>query len=118
VPGVVFTDLLKGIGLVFAIFYMLRNNYKNLFYLIENKQVEGKPLEYKIVLAEEVSFLNKASFLEMLHRVPANSRIVIDGSKSNVIDYDIIDIIDNFKDNAQTKNITLEVVAIEKEKLS
>ena len=120
VLGVVFTDLLKGIGigLVVAIFYILRNNYKNSFYLIENKQVEGKPLEYKVVLAEEVSFLNKASFLEMLHRVPANSTIVIDGSKSNVIDYDIIDIIDNYKDNARTKNITLEVVGIEKEKLS
>ncbi len=37
VIGVVFTDLLQGIalGMVVAIFYILRNNFRNRFYMIE-----------------------------------------------------------------------------------
>lgn len=120
VAGVVFTDLLKGIaiGTVVAIFYILRNNYKNSFYVIENKQVNEKKLEYNIVLSEEVSFLNKASFLQMLNHVPENTKVVIDGTKSRVIDYDILDIIENFRSHAQTKNIVLEVVGINEGKLT
>ena len=114
VLGVVFTDLLRGIaiGMVFAIFYILRNNYRNPFYVIENKHVSGKELAYNVMLAEEVSFLNKASFLQMLNQVPENAKVVIDGSKSKVIDYDIIDIIDNFREHASTKNISLEIIGI------
>lgn len=120
VAGVVLTDLLKGIGIgmVFAIFYILRNNYKNPFYLIENKHKDGKAMEYNVVLSEEVSFLNKASFLQMLHHVPENATVTIDGSKSKVIDYDIIDIVNNFKPHAQSKNIELQVVGINKDKIA
>ena len=120
VTGVVLTDLLKGIaiGMAFAIFYILRNNYKNPFYLIENKHKDGKALEYNIVLSEEVSFLNKASFLQMLNHVPENAKVVIDGTRSKVIDYDIIDIVNNFRTHAETKNILLQVVGINKEKIS
>lgn len=120
VVGVVFTDLLKGIaiGMAVSIFYILRNNYKNPFYLIENKHIDNKGLEYNIVLAEEVSFLNKASFLQMLNHVPENAKVKVDATKSKVIDYDIIDIINNFKTHAHTKNIALEVTGIDKEKIS
>jgi MFS superfamily sulfate permease-like transporter len=119
VAGVVLTDLLKGIGigLIFAIFYILRNNYKNPFYLIEHKHKDGKALEYNVVLSEEVSFLNKASFLQMLNHVPENATVTIDGSKSKVIDYDIVDIVNNFKPHAQSKNIQLQVIGIQKEKI-
>jgi MFS superfamily sulfate permease-like transporter len=120
VAGVVMTDLLKGIaiGMAFAIFYILRNNYKNPFYLIENNHVNGKALEYNIVLSEEVSFLNKASFLQMLNHIPENAKVVIDGTKSKVIDYDILDIVNNFRTHAQTKNILLQVVGVNQEKIS
>lgn len=120
VIGVVFTDLLKGIaiGMAVSIFYILRNNYRNPFYLIENKHVDGRSLEYKIVLSEEVSFLNKASFLQMLNHVPENAKVTVDGTKSKVIDYDIIDIINNFRTHAPTKNIAFEAVGIDREKLT
>lgn len=64
VLGVVFTDLLKGIaiGMVFAIFYILRNNYKHPFYVIENKHVSGKELAYNIVLAEVGNMLKQKTF--------------------------------------------------------
>ena len=119
VAGVVFTDLLRGIGigLVVAVFFILRNNYRNSYYITENRRVAGKELEYNVVLAEEVSFLNKASFLQMLNHVPENATIVIDGTRSRVIDHDIIEVIDNFRTQAELKNIRLDLVGLDKEKL-
>lgn len=86
VLGVVGTDLLKGIGIgmVFAIYYLLKNNYKNPFY-IETKPGSEKN-EYLIHLAEEVSFLNKASFQEILNTIPNDSYVLIDGTRSKVVD--------------------------------
>jgi SulP family sulfate permease len=117
VIGVVFTDLLQGIaiGMTVAIFYILRNNYRNPFYMIENNHEEGR--EYNIVLSEEVSFLNKGSILQMLNHVPVNARVVIDGSNSRVIDHDVVEIINNFKTRADMKNIKLEVVGVDNKKL-
>jgi MFS superfamily sulfate permease-like transporter len=118
VAGVVFSDLLRGIafGMIFAVFYILRNNFRNPFYMIKNRHETG--LEYKIILSEEVSFLNKGSILQMLNHVPGNARVIIDGSHSRVIDYDVVEIINNFKTNAHMKNIKLEVVGIDNNKLT
>ena len=118
VIGVVGTDLLKGIGigLVFAVLYILKNNYRNAFYM-ENAPNVVQGHEYNIVLAEEVSFLNKAHFLKTLNEIPENSRVTVDGTRSKVIDYDIVDILEDFRTNAQTKNITLDVTGMGREKL-
>ena len=118
VIGVVFTDLLQGIaiGMIVAIFYILRNNYRNPFYMIENKHEKGQ--EYNIVLSEEVSFLNKGSILQMLNHVPGNARVVIDGRNSRVVDYDVVEIINNFKTRADMMNIKLEVIGIDNKKLT
>lgn len=118
VIGVVFTDLLQGIalGMIFGVFYILRNNFRNPFYMIKNKHEAG--LEYKIVLSEEVSFLNKGSILQMLNHVPGNAKVVIDGSNSRVIDYDVVEIINNFKTRAEMENIKLEVVGVDNHKLT
>ena len=45
--------------------------------------LEGKET-YRILLSEEVTFLNKGSILQTINRVPAGSRVVIDGSKSKL----------------------------------
>ncbi|THU38240.1 SulP family inorganic anion transporter [Niastella caeni] len=118
VIGVVFTDLLQGIaiGMVVAIFYILRNNFRNPFYMIEYNHEKGR--EYNIILSEEVSFLNKGSILQMLNHVPVNARVVIDGRNSRVIDHDVVEIINNFKTRADVKNIELEVIGIDNKKLT
>ncbi len=97
IVGVLLTDLLKGIaiGLVFAIFFILRKNYKS-NYKIEDGEEDGKPL-IKMQLAEDVSFLNKGSILESLYKVPENAHLIIDGSNSKFIDYDVLEVIQEFK---------------------
>ncbi len=62
IVAVVFTDLLTGVGvgLLVAMFYILRNNLSNAFeYDIEENEDGAK---ITIDLAEEVTFLNKALY--------------------------------------------------------
>jgi len=112
--AILFTDLLKGIGIgvVFSIFYILRANFRTAFTVKE----EGK---IYIKLAEEVSFLNKTSILLALNKLPENANVVIDGSRSVTIDYDVLEIIQNFKNyQAKQKNIYLELINIPEVKIS
>lgn len=103
--GIVFTDLLIGIGLglVVAIFHILWNNYKTPYHFDPENHVQGEPI--KIELAEDVSFLNKASILNTLNQLPDNSTVHIDASKARSIHPDILEIIDDFKQNAVTRDI-------------
>lgn len=93
IAGVLFTDLLKGIGIgmVVAVFYILKSNYKNHF------SKEEKTDETIIILSEEVTFLNKSGIQEMLENIKPNSKLVIDGSKCKSIDYDVIELLKEFK---------------------
>lgn len=112
VLGIVFTDLLKGIaiGMAVSIFYILRNNYKN-SYEFHKTNVNGKDT-YKIILSEEVSFLNKGSILQTINQVPTGTNVVIDASKSKVIDHDVIEIIKDFSVNAASRDVEVQIVNI------
>lgn len=109
VIGILATDLLKGIafGMIVAIFYILRNNFKNPSYMIQNAKTDID--EYQIALAEEVTFLNKGSILQMLNHVPENSKVTIDGSRNKFLHYDIKEIIQNFLTHARDKNIQVNL---------
>lgn len=110
VVGIVFTDLLKGIaiGMAVSIFYILRNNYRNP-YEFHKANVEGKDI-YRIVLSEEVTFLNKGSILQTINQVPAGSNVVIDGAKAKVIDHDVIEVIRDFAVNARSRNVDVKIL--------
>ena len=107
VVGIVFTDLLMGIamGVAVAVFIVLRNNFKIPFKLL-NQDMEGKET-LKIVLSQDVTFLNKASIMKTLEQIPENMHVEIDASNTKFIHFDVIEIIDNFKINAKTRNITV-----------
>ncbi len=112
IVAVVLTDLLigVGIGMLVGIFYILRTNLRNpYFYQITNN---GDKKVIKIKLAEEVSFLNKAAIQITLTSLPKGTDVVIDGSNSRYIDPDVIEIIHNYKHNAYTKGIIVQLVDI------
>jgi MFS superfamily sulfate permease-like transporter len=60
-------------------------------------------------LQKDVSFLNKPSVKQKLEEVPANSFIIIDATRADFIDKDIIEEINNFLKHAHLKNITVEI---------
>ncbi|MCO6500975.1 MAG: SulP family inorganic anion transporter [Vicingus serpentipes] len=115
--GIVFTDLLIGIGLglTVAIFYILYNNYKIPYYFNLDNYKEGDPI--LIELAESVSFLNKGSILQTLNHLPNDSEVTIDGTKTKDIHPDVIEIIEDFKQNAKSRNITVNTINISEDEL-
>lgn len=109
----VFTDLLTGIGvgLLIGIIIILRRNYKNSHFLhMEDKLASDEHHKIRITLSEEVTFLNKAAILKELNNIKSDSEVVIDMSKSFSIDYDVLEIIDNFTNIAEEKNINVSLI--------
>jgi MFS superfamily sulfate permease-like transporter len=112
VAAILATDLLKGIsvGILFGIFYTLRHSFRNSHHMKDGVSTQdGKELHH-IVLAEEVSFFNKASVMTALDKIPANSKVVIDCSYSKSIAYDVVELIQEYKTNASSKNIQVETI--------
>jgi len=112
VVAILLTDLLKGItiGMLFGIFYTLRHSYRNSHHLKKVVTTEEGNQVHHLVLAQEVSFFNKASVLKALDVIPRNSKVIIDCTHSKSIAYDVVEIIQNYKINAKTKNITVETI--------
>jgi MFS superfamily sulfate permease-like transporter len=112
VVAIIASDLLKGItvGILFGIFYTLRHSYRNSHHLKEVIKTEnGQPIHH-IVLAQEVSFFNKASVIKVLDAIPQNSKVIIDFSKSKSVAYDVLEIVKDFETNASSKNIVVEKI--------
>ena len=103
--------LLVGViaGLIAAFGAVLHGNLKNSYFFHKDKHHEGDLI--KIHLSEEVSFLNKASIRQTLDQIPDNSRVVIDATNTKYIDFDVLEIIKEFRDiKAPLKNIKNEIV--------
>ncbi|MCW5915922.1 MAG: SulP family inorganic anion transporter, partial [Ferruginibacter sp.] len=105
-----FLGLLKGVGLgmLISIFYLLRSNMRIPYYYrrIQSKHEDVTKLE----LAQEVSFLNKGSIKQTLAQIPSHSSIIIDASKSEYIDYDVLEVIREFyKVHAPDRNIEVSL---------
>jgi SulP family sulfate permease len=106
------TDLLKGItvGILVGIFYTLRHSYRNSHHVKDIVSDENGKALHHLVLAEEVSFFNKASLLNTLDSIPPNSKVIIDCTNSKSLAYDVIEIIYDYELNAKTKNIQVEKI--------
>jgi hypothetical protein len=111
VIGMLVFDLLKGvlIGMFVSIIFILINNFKNAFEKITDQHQKNCHI---ITLAQEVSFLNKGKILQLLKSIPEGSEVIIDGTKSKIIDFDIYEILKDFEISAKSKNIKLSLKGI------
>ncbi|HNL64741.1 MAG TPA: SulP family inorganic anion transporter, partial [Ferruginibacter sp.] len=103
--------LLVGVlsGIVAAIGGILYGNLKNSYFFHKEKHHEGDTIRMR--LSEEVSFLNKAAIRQTLDHMPENSTVVIDASGTSYIDFDVLELIKEFRDiKAPLKDIQLQLV--------
>ena len=109
--GVVFTDLLEGIalGVIVAIVILLKNSFKNSHFLLQEHTDSGHS-KVKMTLAEEVSFLNKGAILNALNSLPEDTELTIDLSQSINIDYDVLEIIENYHKTAESKGVQVKLI--------
>jgi len=111
VLGIVLTNLLMGIGLGLAvgIIIILYKSYQNSHFL-HRKEVEGSH-EVEMTFAEEVTFFNKAAILRELDSLAEGTKLTIDVRKTRYLDYDVIEILENFAGNARDRNIDIKLVS-------
>lgn len=112
VIAILSTDLLAGvgIGIAYALYFIFRNTYKAGFSL-ERTIEDGLP-HFQFRMALNVSFINKKKLKDMLEQVPPYSRVSIDASSSVYVDYDVIEVINEFRSKAEHKHIRLRLLGI------
>ena len=110
--AILFTDLLigVGIGVAYAAYYIFKNTYKAGFTL--QTRDEGHTRHYYFRLAINVSFINKKKLKDELDKIRDYSIVDIDGVHSVYIDYDVIEVINEFKAKAHHKHIELHLHGI------
>lgn len=109
IVAILFTDLLVGIGIgmVVGILFVLHRNFK-IPYTYEVRETDHGN-EVTISLSEIASFLNKGNIISTLRKIPDGTHVVIDASRSMYIDPDVLDALEDFKENAEHRGVTFEM---------
>ena len=112
VLGIVFTDLLVGIGMGLAvgIVVILIKSFQNSHFLHIEDNSNGKH-KIKMTLAEEVTFFNKGAILNELDRLPEGSSLELDVRKTRYLDNDIIEILEDFALKAKEREINIQLIS-------
>jgi MFS superfamily sulfate permease-like transporter len=112
VLGIVFTDLLVGIsiGLLVGIIVILFKSYQNSHFMQITDKSNGVH-KIKIKLAEEVTFFNKGAILKELDELPVDTFLELDMSNTHYLDYDIIEILEDFSEKAKQRNISIKLIS-------
>lgn len=114
VVAIVLTDLLVGImiGLGVSVAFILHSNLRSPLRRVMEKHIGGDVL--RIELANQVTFLNRATLTRTLAEVPRNSHVLIDARNSDYIDADIRDIITDFsKETAPAHGVELSLLGFD-----
>jgi MFS superfamily sulfate permease-like transporter len=112
VLGIVFIDLLYGIGLGLAVgvVVILIKSFQNSHFLHIEDKSNGEH-KIKMTLAEEVTFFNKGAILKELDNLPRDTFLEIDVRKTRYLDNDIIEILDDFTFKARERNINIKIIS-------
>ncbi len=97
--SIVFTDLLIGIliGLGVSVMFILNSNLRRPIRRIVETHIGGDVLH--IELANQVSFLNRASLEKVFREAKSGSNLLIDASETDYMDPDVLSLIRDFKSN-------------------
>jgi MFS superfamily sulfate permease-like transporter len=112
VVGIVFTDLLFGIGMGLAvgIVVILIKSYQNSHFLHIEDKSNGKH-KIKMTFAEEVTFFNKGAILNELDSLPRETYLELDVRKTRYLDNDIVEILEDFAFKAKERNIDINLIS-------
>ena len=92
-------------GIAVGLFYMIRSNFRSSVFVVNDDN------KFLFRLRKDVSFLNKPIIKAKLEAVPAGAYVLIDATRADFIDKDVIEEINNFMLHAHLKNIRIEIKA-------
>ncbi|MBA4166203.1 MAG: SulP family inorganic anion transporter [Chitinophagaceae bacterium] len=103
--AILFTDLLIGIliGCAAGLFFVMHSNFKSSVLVVNDEN------RYLFRLRKDVSFLNKPIVRRKLEEVPEDSSVLIDASRADFIDRDVVEVIEDFMKHAHLKNISVQL---------
>ncbi|MHA3103966.1 solute carrier family 23 protein [Acinetobacter sp. ANC 3791] len=114
IVAILLTDLLIGImiGLVLSALFILHSNMHSGVKVIHEKHLHGNLT--RIELAQNVSFLNRATLLSVLNKIKRHETVVIDASNTVYIDPDLYQVIQEFQqDKATQQQIDLKLIGFQ-----
>jgi len=107
------TDLLKGvgIGMLAAVIFILRHNYRMPYKLFE-EEIEGRK-HFFVKFSHQLTFINKGKITQLLQRIPNGSKVHLDAGQTHTIDKDVLELLNEFKKAAKYQDIELVTEGIE-----
>ncbi len=107
IVAIILTDLLVGIlaGITYSFYLLVINNFKSEYHLYVHD--EGHIKHFMLELEPDVSFLNKKGIIKTLDEIPPYSIVEVVGSDGANIDYDIMEVIYQYKTKAHNRHIEL-----------
>ncbi len=114
IVAIVFTDLLKGIGigLVVGLGYVLYTNFRSAISVLKDGQ------NTIIKFNKDIFFYNRANLVEALSSIKSGEMVYIDASQADFIDYDIFMTLQDFEQNAKRNNISIEQNGVTRKKIT
>jgi carbonic anhydrase len=110
VISIITFNLLAGIlvGLAISLFYILKSSSQTRINIV--KEIYPKGEINRLILPQQLTFLNKAPLVEELNSIPKDSKVIIDARYTQYIDKEILELLKEFKDElAPGKHISLNL---------
>jgi MFS superfamily sulfate permease-like transporter len=107
--GVVFTDLLKGVvvGLLAGLVYVVKANHHKSFTLVSDGDM------WLLRFNKDITFTNKVGLRNTLDQIPDNVTLIINATKSDFVDHDILEMVRDFAESGKYRGITVEMTDVE-----
>jgi MFS superfamily sulfate permease-like transporter len=103
--AILLTDLLIGIfiGVMVGFIFVLRSNYRESISLTQHNQ------NYLLRFNKDIFFINKPQLRKNLELIPDNASVLIDATRANFIDHDVLESIKDFIESSTVRNIDIEI---------
>jgi len=110
VISIIWLDMLNGIliGLVVSLFYILKNNSQVRIDIVQESHPNG--VINRIILPQQITFLNKAALFTELDTIPRHAKLIIDAKHTHYIDKEIIELLQEFQEEAKLRQISLNLM--------
>lgn len=111
VLGIVFTDLLIGLGIGMAVSlgFILHRQFKRPLRRISETHLDGEVLH--IELPEQVDFLDQTKIQQVLDDIPRGSHVLLDAQNTEYIDPDVLAVIREYRElQAPARGVHLSMV--------
>ena len=105
IVAILFTDLLIGIcvGMVVGFYFIFRSNFHKSILILKDEH------RYLIRFAKEVSYFNKGYLKTALENIPEDRAVLIDATKSTFVDQDVVEVVNDFIVNSESRNIRIYI---------